>query len=89
MRSAMLLMAGLLVTCAAYGTGMSNAEYVAAMAAMHAGDVPVASPAAEIKPAQAVQGSEIIYAKVDGKPVRGYLSRPANAKGPLPGIIVI
>jgi len=68
---------------------MSDAEYYAAMAAMHASDTPVPSPAAMEKPARPVTGAEVVYATVGGKEIHGYLSRPAAAKGPLPGIIVI
>lgn len=58
-------------------------------AEVHAHDAPVATPAATTPPAQPVQGEDVVYATVGGKPVRGYLARPAAAKGPLPGIIVI
>ena len=68
---------------------MSDADYMAAMAAMHASDMPVPSPAAVEKPAQPVTGAEAVYATVAGKEIHGYLSRPTAVKGPLPGIIVI
>ena len=68
---------------------MSDAEYLAAMAAMHHGDTPMPSPAAVVKPSQPVQGVEAVYASIGGKDVKGYLSRPVSAKGPLPGIIMI
>ena len=89
MRKTGLLIAGLLVTTATWGAGMSDAAYVAAMAAMHADDTPVASPISEIKPARAVTGHSVVYATVAGKPVHGYLARPQNVKGPLPAVIVI
>lgn len=89
MRSALLLIAGFFIVISAHGAGMSDGAYVGAMAAMHANDTPAPSPVAEIKPAQPVQGREVAYATVNGKPVHGYLARPANAKGSLPGIIVI
>jgi carboxymethylenebutenolidase len=81
----LLLVAG----AAASAHSMGNQQYLLAMAAMHADDAPVASPAARQKPAQPVHGAEVVYASVAGKPVRGYLSMPANGKGALPGIIVI
>jgi carboxymethylenebutenolidase len=62
---------------------------MASMAAMHAGDTPAPSPVAVVPPRMPVQGADVVYASIDGKPVHGYLSRPAAAKGPLPGIIVI
>ena len=68
---------------------MSDVEYMASMAAMHASEMPVPSPAAVEKPAQPVTGTEVVYATVGGKEVRGYLARPASAQGPLPGIIVV
>jgi carboxymethylenebutenolidase len=68
---------------------MSDADYIAAMAAMHASDTPAPSPAAVQKPAAPVTGAGVVYATVNGKEVRGYLSRPAGAKGPLPAIIVV
>ena len=68
---------------------MSDAEYLAAMAVMHHNDTPAPSPVAVVKPSQPVQGVEAAYATVGGKEVKGYLSRPASAKGPLPGIIMI
>jgi carboxymethylenebutenolidase len=68
---------------------MSDAEYMAAMAAMHHDDSPQPSPVAVEKPAQPVTGAEVVYATVGGKQVKGYLSRPTGAKGPLPAIIVV
>lgn len=77
------------LTPLAHAASMSDADYIAAMAAMHASDMPVPSAGAVEKPSQAVIGSDVVYATVGGKQVKGYLSRPAAAKGPLPGIIVI
>ena len=68
---------------------MSDAEYLAAMVAMHHEDTPDPSPGAVEKPAQPVTGAMVVYATVGGKEVKGYLSRPVSARGPLPGIIVI
>ncbi|HET7176547.1 MAG TPA: dienelactone hydrolase family protein [Gammaproteobacteria bacterium] len=68
---------------------MSDADYMAAMAGMHASDMPVPSAAAVAKPAQPVTGQDVVYASAGGQETHGYLSKPANAKGPLPGIIVI
>ena len=74
---------------AAHAGSMSDADYMAAMAAMHASDTPAPSAAAVEKPSVPVTGAEVVYATVGGKEVHGYLSRPSGAKGPLPGIIVI
>lgn len=67
----------------------ADAAYIASMMAMHAADEPVASPAALTPPELPVLGAEVSYASVGGRPVTGYLSRPAAAKGPLPAIIVV
>jgi carboxymethylenebutenolidase len=65
----------------------------AAMAEQHKHDKPAATAAATTPPAQAVNGEDVVYATVGGKPVHGYLAKPASAKtsakGPLPGLIVI
>jgi len=68
---------------------MSDQAYMASMAAMHAGDTPVPSPVAVEPPTQPVNGREVVYATVDGKPLRGYLTKPVDTKGRLPGIIAI
>ncbi|HEY1991896.1 MAG TPA: dienelactone hydrolase family protein, partial [Gammaproteobacteria bacterium] len=73
----------------AFADSMTDAQYMAAMAAMHHDDAPNASPVTVPAPAQLVSGGEVVYASVGGKPVKGYRVRPAAAKGPLPGIIVI
>lgn len=73
----------------AFADSMTDAQYMAAMEAMHHDDSPTASPVTVPAPAQPVSGSEVTYATVTGKPVKGYLVRPSAAKGPLPGIIVI
>ncbi|HEX6551100.1 MAG TPA: dienelactone hydrolase family protein [Gammaproteobacteria bacterium] len=90
MRNTLLLLGtGLLLAVSVRCFGMSDIAYVDAMAAMHANDTAAPSPAAEIKPAQAVSGREVVYATVNGKSVHGYLVQPAHAKGSLPGVIVI
>jgi carboxymethylenebutenolidase len=59
------------------------------MAQEHQHDKPVATAAATTPPAQEVTGEDVVYATVDGKPVKGYLARPKSAKGPLPAILVV
>jgi carboxymethylenebutenolidase len=65
----------------------------AKMAEQHKHDKPTATAAATKPPAQEVTGEDVVYATVGGKPVHGYLAKPASAKasakGPLPGLIVI
>jgi carboxymethylenebutenolidase len=68
---------------------MTDAQYMAAMEAMHHDDTPNATPVTVPAPAQPVSGTEVTYATVGGKQVKGYLVRPSAAKGALPGIIVI
>ena len=85
----LMLLSSVLFSLAPTAFAMSDAEYMASMAAMHASDMPVPSPEAVQKPAQPVTGAEVVYATVGGKEIRGYLTRPASAKGPLPGIIVV
>jgi carboxymethylenebutenolidase len=64
-------------------------QHMHRMAAEHWGDRPTASPAATTPPAQPVTGQAVVYGQVGGKPITGFLARPQNAKGPLPGILVI
>lgn len=59
------------------------------MAAEHQHDKPTATPAATAEPARPVTAEEVTYGEAGGKPVRGYLARPKDAQGPLPGLIVI
>lgn len=63
--------------------------HVERMAKEHATDRPVSNPASEAEPATTVSAQEVLYATVDGRQVTGYLARPADAEGPLPGLIVI
>ncbi|MGE0641466.1 MAG: dienelactone hydrolase family protein [Thermoanaerobaculia bacterium] len=64
-------------------------DYVARMAHEHAGESPTPTAAVIPEPAQPVFFGEVEYAKLDGKPVRGYLARPVAVEGPLPAILVI
>jgi carboxymethylenebutenolidase len=59
------------------------------MAEEHRHDKPTATAAAMTPPAQKVTGEEVVYGKVGGQPVHGYLTHPQGAKPGLPGIIVI
>jgi carboxymethylenebutenolidase len=64
-------------------------QHAQRMAKEHAHDAPVANPVSQTAPAADVEASDVQYATVDGRPVTGYLARPAAAEGPLPGLIVI
>lgn len=59
------------------------------MAEGHAHDAPVPTPAATTPPAAPVAAAPVTYGTVDGRPLQGYLARPAGVTGPLPGLIVI
>jgi len=66
----------------------SAGEFIARMETEHAGDHPVASPAAEIEPAGEVLSGPAIYAELEGAPVTGFVAHPPG-EGPFPGVIVI
>jgi cephalosporin-C deacetylase-like acetyl esterase len=90
MRALLLVLTSLCFFLSATASAdMTDAQYLAAMAAMHHDDAPNASPVTVPAPAQPVSGSDVVYATVGDKPVKGYLVRPSSAKGPLPAIIVI
>jgi carboxymethylenebutenolidase len=55
----------------------------------HGNDSPVASALTSYEPAQPVTGEAVVYTTADGQDINGWLAKPANADGPLPGLIVI
>jgi carboxymethylenebutenolidase len=59
------------------------------MAAGHAHDAPLATPASLLAPALPVVAEEVVYAEIEDEPVRGWLARPADGGEALPAIIVI
>lgn len=63
-------------------------DIVTRMEHEHEGDTPVRSPSASAPPARPVAGSEVAYAKLGDKAIKGYLARPkeGEAHG---GILVI
>jgi len=77
------------VSLAGGGDPATDEEYARRMAAEHTADSPTASGAATADPAAAVEETEVSYATVDGKPVRGFLARPAAGADKAPAIIVI
>jgi carboxymethylenebutenolidase len=83
---AILLPLTLLPAAGRAGDEMSDLER---MAQEHKHDHPTPTAAATTPPAQEVTGEEVVYAHVEGKPVKGFLARPKSARGPLPGLIVI
>jgi carboxymethylenebutenolidase len=70
------------------GAAQSEADD-ARMAAGHAHDNPLPTPAATTAPVQDTLIEKVAYAEVGGEKVFGYLARPATARGKLPGLIVI
>ena len=87
------VLVGLLVTLGlafAYPSPASQPDNVAdQMMHLHAGDRPIPTGAIAQAPRTRVVGEQVTYATVDGQPISGYLSRPANAPANLPGLIVI
>lgn len=70
--------------------GTDDQATLARTAESHAHDTPVATPAATTAPRVPVTGSEVVYATIDGRPVSGFLARPAGSEGrALPALIVI
>jgi len=86
MRSALLSVLTLFIGIAIANAG---AHDEAAIAKTHADDKPVPTPAALSAPAVEVTGNVVQYGEIDGDGLTGYLARPANVDGPLPGLIVI
>lgn len=66
-----------------------QADYAAAMHAAHGKETPTATPIAQVAPRAAVVGTEVTYGTVDGKPVRGYMARPAAGGRNAPAILVV
>ena len=94
---AVLLASGLLMTACDKGApagdesdkaaGRDNVE---AMSREHAADTAEPSPAADIRPAQAVVSEpRMPYAEVGDQNVYGYFSAPSDVLEPLPALIVI
>ncbi len=92
----MLLRSLLLFLCLTGCAGQTGSTTSAAdrdtldrTAEAHAHDVPVPTPAATTPPVADVTGKTVSYGTVGGVPVEGYLLRPKQARGRLPGLIVI
>jgi len=63
-------------------------DYIDRMSDEHRGDSPVANASSEIQQDTPVSGQEVTYATVNGKEITGYLSKPKDASGSKPGLIV-
>lgn len=81
------LLALILIPSVAHAGGEKTTA--ARMAEEHQHDKPVPTPAATEEPSHPVSGAEVIYGEVAGKPAHGYLATPKEAKGNLPGLVVI
>ena len=79
----------LLAACQQATEPTATEAAVAATAAEHEHDAPTASPLAEAPPAVAVLEQALAYGEGQKTNLVGYLSMPADAAEPLPGIIVI
>ncbi|MEA5466339.1 dienelactone hydrolase family protein [Leptothoe sp. PORK10 BA2] len=89
-----LVTACLVISCAIVNTPFSSSQSpdgspANAMAELHKGDAPVASPAVQDVAADAVITEDVTYGTLDGTPFTGYLAKPTDASSPLPGLIVI
>ena len=92
-----LLASGLLMTACDKGAPASDEsdkaagrDNVEAMSREHAADTAEPSPAADIRPAQAVVSEpRMPYAEVGDQNVYGYFSAPSDVLEPLPALIVI
>ena len=83
-----ILIAGLLFTVAACGSEKSD-DYLDRMDEEHKDDAPVENAASEMPQSQEVVTETVTYATVDGNDISGYMAKPKDAEGDLPGIIVI
>lgn len=66
-----------------------STDYATAMHAAHGKERPTATPMASIAPRAAVVGSEVTYGTIDGRPLKGYMARPATGGRNAPAIIVV
>ncbi len=83
---ALLAVALLTLALLAIGCDSDSDDYAERMAEEHKDDVPVASPAAGVEPAAAVEAERVSYANVGGADVAGFLARPAAADGSAPSV---
>ncbi len=84
-----MVAATLMTLLAGCATNSADEDELAMTMKEHANDAPVASPMTSYAPAQPVTGEAVIYTTVDGQQIEGWLARPKDAAGDLPGLIVI
>lgn len=80
---------GLFTSIEAAPAGAGGASDDERMAAGHANDKPVPTPAAATAPVRETTLEKIAYGEIAGQKLYGYLSRPSGVTGPLPGLVVI
>jgi carboxymethylenebutenolidase len=78
-----------LLTLGLAAPALAQDDYSHRMHQEHQHETPAASGATEGEPRVPVITEEVVYATFDGVGVKGYLARPKEAAGPLPGLIVI
>jgi carboxymethylenebutenolidase len=88
-RLLLALTAVLAVTAVGAAQESGYREHADRMAHEHRDDAPVANPVSDNEPSVAVVAEAVSYATIADAPVTGYLARPKDHAGPLPGLIVI
>lgn len=73
----------------AFATAQAAATQAAQMHALHVNDAPEPSAAVSRPVRGAIDTQTVRYAEIHGKPVYGFLARPAGARNDVPGIVVI
>lgn len=68
---------------------VADRDYAARMQREHAHEAPTPTAAVAPAPARKIVAEEVDYATLGGVRVRGHRAQPADAAGPLPGLIVI
>lgn len=69
--------------------GSKKKDYLERMGEEHEGDVPVENAATKTPKPEELITETVKYAKVEGNDISGYMARPREAEGNLPGLIVI
>ncbi len=92
-RNASIRLAALVLALAVAGSGLAaeaeDQDYADRMSREHRDDAPVANPASQRAAIAPVTTTNVEYARVGGHAVTGFLARPENASGELPGVILI
>lgn len=77
------------ITAVVAACGAEEKDITERMAEEHEGDVPVQNQSVLYEQMQPVDSMEVNYAKTDSGAITGFLAKPQNAEGELPGILVI